>query len=176
MLLIWFLVIKRNTQNCRNKFWISQQPLEKTISSALQITPQKTSNKSESEHHGLSEGPAVLRYLHTSPETQGRSGVTLTQAWHQSHQPIQKMPAHHLPWELAPQCDSASRFLKQWDTEENEVSCKSRGNPNGSNPCQNSFLRVTSQNYSLSLSLSAAVHHKEGSYSYWFQQIYTNST
>lgn len=63
---------KKEHTKCRNKFWISQQPLEKIIFSAPLIISQKTSNKSESEQQGLSECHTVLRYLHTSPGTEAR--------------------------------------------------------------------------------------------------------
>lgn len=111
---------KRNIQNCRNKFWISQQPLEKIISSALQSTPQKTSNKVSSM--------GFLKVLQSwgistqhQKQKQGRSGLTLTQAWHQSHQPTQKMPVQTSPplgagtsmW----QCQEVLRMVGYWGSE-----------------------------------------------------------
>lgn len=62
--------------------------------------------------------------------TRNRNKEGQDSLWHRFRiraisQPKRCQYKHHLPWELAPQCDNASRFLQRWDTE--EVSCKSRG-------------------------------------------------
>lgn len=111
--------------------------------------------------------------------TKNRSKEGQDSLWHRldcviraTSQPKRCQYKHHLPVGMAPQCDSASRFLQQWDTE--EVSCKSRGKSKLERSLPD--LPPGSDTTKLQpLSPSAAVPHKEIN-THWFQQIDTNST
>lgn len=120
---------KKEHTNCRNKFWISQQPLEKIIFSAPHIISQKTSDKSESEQHGLSECHTVLRYLHTSPETEARKIRTHFDTGLALEPPANPKDASKASSPLGAstsmwQCQQVLMTVGYWGS---EVGCKSRG-------------------------------------------------
>lgn len=54
-----------STQNCTTKFQIAQQSLEKLFFSTQLISPQKASNKSESEQPGLPEARKIGTHFNT---------------------------------------------------------------------------------------------------------------
>lgn len=148
-----------NTQNCKNILNFTATTWEILLFSTQFITPQKASNKSESEQLGLSEGHAVVRYLHRSPETKARkirahfdTSVTSEPPGNPTSRSITagaaETPSPLVAGALMSQCHqvlmTAGDSGSGWAVSTGE-------SRSGSSPCQTS--QVTPQNYSLSLPL-----------------------
>lgn len=183
--LTWFLLIKRNTTHKVAKI-NSEFPAttwETLLFSTQFITPQKASNKSESEQRGLSEGHAAVRCLYRSPQTEARKITTdfdTSLTWEPPANPkaasrsvtagAAETPSPLVASTSMSQC---RQVLTTAGNRGSGMGGKSRGKSKQEQPMPG----LPGNTIKLQpLSPSAVVHDKEGGYSYQLQRMYKNST